>query len=143
MLWFNEIYRCGGPFLITLGWLGPDPQFICLLNQVYPIMGDPKKWLVVSLMVLRWCFSTELPQVQLGCEGDRAAKSPFFSLRNKHAHIILFCFLKNYLFLRSYAQNMFWLMSYIWHKRNPQVKVNPSCLSWNQRNPKTRVRFRD
>jgi len=49
--------------------LGPDPRFTCILDWAYPTMGGPKKWLVVSLMVLQWCFNTELPQVQLGREG--------------------------------------------------------------------------
>ena len=60
---------CGGLFLITLGWLGLKPKFICILGWAYSIMGDSRKRLIVSLVILRWCFSTKLPKVQLGRGG--------------------------------------------------------------------------
>ena len=37
----------------NLELLGLNPQFTCTLDWVYTTMGEPKKWLVVSLMVLR------------------------------------------------------------------------------------------
>ena len=41
-------------------------------------MGDSRKRLIVSLVILRWCFSTKLPKVQLG-RGGYHNQAPFWS----------------------------------------------------------------